>query len=260
MSQRPQIQDVTNFLIDFTALMLSVGTYTTRAVKCVDRIAKVYGYEVGLTIFSKHFTISVMDEVDNSIRRTYVKTIPNAAINFNLISELSALSWQICDEEMSFQKAIVEFGQISEVSPNKFLKTLLFVSLANSAFCRLFGGDIGSMGCVFVATLIGFYFKHLLTKLNINLKLQYIIISFFSSLIAYFGVYYGITKTSDVAIGSSILFLIPGVWFINSVIDILNDNILVGISRVIRTGILIVCIAVGVYMTLSICDVGILHV
>ena len=54
------------------------------------------------------------------------------------------------------------------------------------------------------------------------------------------------THTGDVAIGSSIFFLIPDVFLINSISDILNDNTLVGISRAVSTGILILCIAVGV--------------
>ena len=78
--------------------------------------------------------------------------------------------------------------------------------------------------------------------------------------ITHFGVFYSFTHTSDVAIGSSILFLMPGVFLINLVFDILNDNTLVGISRAVSTGILILCIAVGVYITLSLSSAEILHV
>ena len=78
--------------------------------------------------------------------------------------------------------------------------------------------------------------------------------------ITHFGVFYSFTHTSDVAIGSSILFLMPGVFLINLVFDILNDNTLVGISRAVSTGILILCIAVGAYITLSLSSAEILHV
>lgn len=78
--------------------------------------------------------------------------------------------------------------------------------------------------------------------------------------ITHFGVFYSFTHTSDVAIGSSILFLMPGVFLINLAFDILNDNTLVGISRAVSTGILILCIAVGAYITLSLSSAEILHV
>ncbi|EAU00282.1 MULTISPECIES: threonine/serine ThrE exporter family protein [Campylobacter] len=258
--QRPDIQEIADFLIDYAAKMLSVGTYTARIQRCVTRIARAYGYDVSLTIFVKHFIISVLDPHDNSIRRTYVKSSVASPISFNLISELSALSWQIYDEKINLSEARRHFNEIINSKNNGFYKTLLFISLANAAFCRLFEGDVGSVGCVFVATLVGFYLRFVLTKFKINLKFQYIIVSFISSFIAYIGVYYGITSTPDVAIGSSILFLMPGVHLINSVFDILNENILVGVSRGLNTGLLIICIAIGVYMTLAISNLGLLNV
>lgn len=240
--------------------MVSIGTYTARVEKCVERIAGRYGYDVNITIFVKYFTISVMDAQDNSLRRTYVKKIPLGQVSFNQISELSSLSWRIFDENLSLEAAREQFEAVLRISPNKFAKTLIFISLANAAFCKLFGGDMGSVACVFAATLIGYSFKFLLAKQGVNLKIQYVLVSFLVSFIAYLGVLYGFTHTSDVAIGSSILFLMPGVFLINSVFDILNDNTLVGISRAVSTGILILCIAVGVYITLSLSDTEILNV
>ncbi|CAD7286549.1 threonine/serine ThrE exporter family protein [Campylobacter suis] len=256
--QKPHIQPLTDFLIDYTAKMLSIGTYTARIDRCVSRIAKAYGYDVSLTIFVKHFTISVMDPLDNSIRRTYVKTSPPLPINFHVISELSALSWQIHDERFDLETATEHFAEITSYKNNEFLKTLVFISLANSAFCRLFGGDVGGIIAVFLATFIGFYARFLLAKFKINLKLQYIVASFLASFVAYLGVFFGFSSTPDATIGSSVLFLMPGIYMINSIFDILNENILVGISRATSTGILILCIAIGFYMTLSISNIGVI--
>lgn len=253
---RPDIQATTDFLIDYTIKMLGIGTYTARVEKCVGRIAQAYGYEVSLTLFVRHFTISVMDPRDNSLRRTYVKTSPVAPISFHMISELSALSWQIYDENLPLSKARESFAEIVSYKNNSFAKTLIFISFANAAFCQLFGGDLGSIVSVFVATFVGFYLRFWLIKFGLNVKAQYIIVSFVASYIAYLGVHYGVSATPDVAIGSSILFLMPGVLLINSVFDILNENMLVGISRGLSTAILILCIAVGVYMTLSISNFG----
>ena len=260
MNAKPDIQILTNFLSDYTTAMVSAGTYTARVEKCVDRIAKRYGFDVSVTIFVKYFTISVMDSADNSLRRTYVKKIPMGQVSFNRISELSSLSWQILDEDLSLDEAMQCFDGIMSVSANKFASSLILISLANAAFCKLFGGDMGSVFCVFFATLVGYTLKFLLAKLGVNLNIQYVLVSFVASFIAYLGVFYGFTHTSDVAIGSSILFLMPGVFLINSVFDIINDNTLVGISRAVSTGILILCIAVGVYITLSLSSAEILHV
>ena len=257
---RPQIQELTNFLSEYTAKMLSIGTYTARIEHCVRRIADAYDYEASLMIFVRHFIISVMDPADNSIRRTYVKTGAAAQISFDLISELSALSWEIYDEKIPLARARASFAEILASQKKSFAKTLILLSVANAAFCELFGGDGGAMALVFAATAFGICARYLLSKLKINLKIQYIAVSFAVSFIVSLGARYGLSATPDVAVGSSILFLIPGVWLINSVFDILNENMLVGISRGLNTGLLIICIAIGLFLTLSISNLGLVNV
>ena len=257
---RPQIQELTNFLSEYTAKMLSIGTYTVRIERCVRRIADAYDYEASLMIFVRHFIISVMDPADNSIRRTYVKTGAAARISFDLISELSALSWEIYDEKIPFARAKAAFAEILASQKKSFAKTLVLLSVANAAFCELFGGDGGAMALVFAATAFGICARYLLSRLKINLKIQYIAVSFAVSFIVSLGARYGLSATPDIAVGSSILFLIPGVWLINSVFDILNENMLVGISRGLNTGLLIICIAIGLFLTLSISNLGLVNV
>ena len=257
---RPQIQELTNFLSEYTAKMLSIGTYTARIERCVRRIADAYDYEASLMIFVRHFIISVMDPADNSIRRTYVKTGASAQISFDLISELSALSWEIYDEKIPLARARAAFAEILTSQKRNFAKTLILLSIANAAFCELFGGDGGAMALVFAATAFGICARYLLSRLKINLKIQYIAVSFAVSFIVSLGARYGLSETPDVAVGSSILFLIPGVWLINSVFDILNENMLVGISRGLNTGLLIICIAIGLFLTLSISNLGLVNV
>ena len=257
---RPQIQELTNFLSEYAAKMLSIGTYTARIERCVCRIAGAYGYEASLMIFVRHFIISVMDPADNSIRRTYVKTGAAAQISFDLISELSALSWEIYDEKIPLARTKAAFAEILASQKKSFAKTLVLLSVANAAFCELFGGDGGAMALVFAATAFGICARHLLSKLKINLKIQHIAVSFAVSFIVSLGARYGLSATPDVAVGSSILFLIPGVWLINSVFDILNENMLVGISRGLNTGLLIICIAIGLFLTLSISNLGLVNV
>lgn len=257
--QKPDIQSLTNFLIAYAKTLLSAGTYTARVAKCVGRIAEVYGYEININFFFHHITLNIVDIEDNSIQRTYVIPNNHAHINFKLIFDLSALSWAIYDHKYDLEKAKMLFDEISYQRKYSYMLNLLLVSIANSAFCRLFGGDFGAGILVFFATFLGLILRFMLTKAKIDLRIQYILCAFISSWFVFSGLDMGYTQTSDVALGSSILYLIPGVFFINSVIDILKDHILMGLSRIISVAILICCIALGIYMTLSISDFGILR-
>lgn len=58
--------------------------------------------------------------------------------------------------------------------------------------------------------------------------------------------------TSEIAIATSVLYLIPGVPLINGVIDIVEGHVLNGIARLTSALMLIVCIAVGLSCTLMI--------
>ena len=62
--------------------------------------------------------------------------------------------------------------------------------------------------------------------------------------------------TPDVAIGTSVLFLIPGVPLLNGVIDIVESHILLGVTRLVGALLLIMCIAVGLSITLSLVHNG----
>ena len=57
-----------------------------------------------------------------------------------------------------FPQSIIGEGVMS-VGANKFASSLILISLANAAFCRLFGGDAGSVVCIFFATLVGYTLK-----------------------------------------------------------------------------------------------------
>ncbi|QOR00740.1 threonine/serine ThrE exporter family protein [Campylobacter sp. 2014D-0216] len=257
--EKPSIQNLTNFLIEYISIFLSAGTYTARVSKCVSRIANAYGYEINMNFFFHHTTLNIFDKDDNSIQRTYI--IPNkyGHINFKLILELSALSWQIHDHQYNLEEAKLSLLKLNQHQNTSFLANLFFVSIANAAFCKLFGGDLYGCLFVFLATIVGFSLRISLTKIKIDLRIQYILCSFLSSSIVFLGVDLKLIQEANIALGSSILYLIPGVYFINSIIDILKDHILMGFSRIISVAILVCCIAIGIYTTLSINDFGILR-
>ncbi|RDU58006.1 threonine/serine exporter ThrE family protein [Helicobacter sp. MIT 99-5507] len=250
--ENTDIQELTEFLMDYAISMLSVGTYTARVIKCTTRIGKAFGYEVHISIFSRNITISVFAKQDYSLQRTYVRTYKESAINFNNISLLSALSWHAYDEKVTLKQIKKLYEKIIHKKHYGYFSTLALTCFAHSAFCKLFGGDLESMPIVFVSTFIGFNLKKILLMINVDIRFVFALCAFAASMTAYIGTTIIASKTPDVAIGTSVLFLIPGVYLINSVIDILDGHYLIGISRAVSTFIIICCIAIGLYITLSI--------
>ncbi|RDU67719.1 hypothetical protein CQA53_00970 [Helicobacter didelphidarum] len=247
------------FLTQYAAMLMSNGAYTSRVVRCTQRIGASYGYDVNMIIWLKSITLSIYEKSNYQNRRTQVNPNPPLGANFRIISDLSALSWYIYDHAIPLKEATERFEQIMESKNYGFISSLFFVSIANTAFCKLFDGDVGALLCVFMGTFAGFATKYLLTKLKIDARAMFIVVSFVSSFVAYIGVHFGLTKTPEIAVGLSILYLIPGVQIINSLTDVLHEYTLMAISRGVNMGILLICIAVGAYLTLSIAQVSLIH-
>ena len=237
-----KIQELSNFLLDYATTLMAVGSHTSRIVKNVTRIAESFGFGVDMTIFQRNITMTVKHSEDYSIRRTYVRRIPAMALNFRTISDLSALSWEAYDHHPGLHELQLRFNTIVNTPRMSRWMVLLLVACANAAFCRL----------VWIATLAGFFIRQELTKLQVNHMVIFIICSFIASLTAALGVFCNLGATQDIALGTSVLFLIPGVPLINSILDILEGHVLVGLSRTINATILIICIALGLSMTLLI--------
>ncbi|MGI0439659.1 threonine/serine ThrE exporter family protein [Helicobacter himalayensis] len=255
-----EIEELSVFLVQYAAALLSNGAYSSRVSRCTKRIGESYGYDVSMIIWLKNITLSISERSNHQNRRTQVSSNPPLGANFRIISDLSALSWQIYDEKISLARAKEYFKNIMESKNYTFFYSLLFASLANTAFCKLFGGDVGTLLCVFLGTFAGFASKHILTKRKIDVRGIYVLVAFISSFVAYIGVHFGITSTPEIAIGLSILYLIPGIQIINALADVLHEYTLMALSRGVNMIILLICISFGAYMTLSIAKVSLIHV
>lgn len=259
-SKKIDIEDLVKFLAKYASSLMANGAYTSRVVKCTQRIGASFGYDVSMVVWIKSITLTVCEREDYSNRRTQVCQNPPLGANFRLISELSALSWQIHDHNISLKEAEVRFAHIMQEKNFGFFSSLMCASIANMTFCKLFDGDVGAQICVFMGTFAGFIVRYILTKLKVDIRVMYVIVSFVCSFVAYIGVHFGLTKTPEIAVGLSILYLIPGIQIINSLADVLHEYTLMAISRGINMGIFLICIAVGAYLTLSIAQVSLIRI
>ena len=246
------VKELSNFLLDYATTLMGAGVHTSRVVRNVTRIAGSFGYEAEMTIFQRHVTLHILQRQDDSVRRTSLRAIRPAAFNFEMISNLSTLSWQAHDNHLTMYELREQFNAIVTKPRLSRWWVLWLVSFANASFCRLFGGDIWAMGLVFVATFMGFLLRQEMSSRRINHFAIFILSAFVASMIASLGVWASLGETPQIALGASVLFLIPGVPLINSIIDLLEGYVLIGISRAVNALSLIICISLGLSATLLI--------
>ena len=70
-----------------------------------------FGEIAGNSVSYTHLDVYKRQE-DYSIRRTYVRKIPALAINFQVISELSALSWEAYDHHLSLGELTAHYNEV----------------------------------------------------------------------------------------------------------------------------------------------------
>lgn len=58
-SKYTDIQELSNFLLDFATTLMGAGSHTSRVVRNVMRIADSFGYTVDMTIFQRNVTMTV---------------------------------------------------------------------------------------------------------------------------------------------------------------------------------------------------------
>lgn len=246
-------QELVDFLHAFAAALLAAGAQTARVDRNAARIARAYGYEVELALFSKHLMLTVARPAKDGApmeRRTAVGSIRSGAPNFQRVAALNSLGWRIVDERPPLRQVRESFDAILAAPPLNPVLLRFLAACANASFCRLFDGDGVAMALVFMATLAGFYLRQILIACGVDIKITFFLCAFASSLLASPGVIFQWGSTPQTALAASVLFLIPGIPLINAMLDILDGHVLMGISRLIQASLLIVCIALGLSLTM----------
>lgn len=246
---RHELSETAAFIARYATVQLGSGIHTSRVVRNARRVGKAVGVEVSLSSFQKNAILSVSDNDSDDVI-TRVVQIPELPISFSLNTDLSALSWAAADEKLTLDQIKDRFESTLEKKRLNIYPVTLCVALANAAFCRLFGGDFVACVIVFFATLIAYYFKMWLTSKKVA---NYIVIAasaLIASAIASLSVNFNCT--ANIALATSPLFLVPGVPLINGFMDIVEGHVLIGMSRLVNALLSIVCIAVGLSITLAI--------
>ena len=242
------VNDIADFISGYVSHMLGAGVHTSRVVRNSKRIGEALGTDVRIHTSQKTATLTVCEKGGKTMS-TRVLDIPGLPISFEWNADLSALSWAAYDNDMSLDAIRHKFDEIVAKPKMNPWFVLFMAALANASFCRLFGGDIWAMLIVFTSTLVGFFTRQHLTRRGVNHYIVFIVSAFVASLCASSALALGL-NTAEIALATSVLYLVPGVPLINGVIDITDGHIQIGISRLVNALMLIVCIAIGMSATL----------
>ncbi|MDE6297587.1 MAG: threonine/serine exporter family protein, partial [Muribaculaceae bacterium] len=232
------------FLANYSSALFTAGSTCIRLEKNITRIAEAYGMTVEFTILPRHIHLTVRD-CDYHDVVTAITSIGEGPISFEVNTILSKLSWQIADGKIGFTEARETLNRLLKVPHKDLFNLPLIVSCANASFCALFGGDWVAMCVVFVATFVGYVLKIMLAKKSVDYRLTVILCSFVSAVLATGDGLFGLGSTPDIAVATSVLYLVPGIPFINSFSDMLDRHYICAFGRLMNAVVLTFCLSFG---------------
>lgn len=241
------------FLARYSAWMLGCGATCIRLEKNIGRIAAAYGLSVETTIMPRHVHLTVIDRADGSVF-TSIATVEHTPISFDINTRLSQLSWEIADGRIGFEPALKRLDSLSGADTRNQAAVTLLVALANASFCRLFGGDITAMAIVGIATLCGYWLKLFLLGRGTDVRLTFMLCAFVSAVLGASDSLFALGSTPAIATGTSVLYLIPGIPFLNSFSDMLYRHYICAFSRLMDALVLTCCISFGLC-----CGMALMH-
>lgn len=233
-------------LLDTGAALLSAGASTHRTRLTLERIAAGLGYKIELLITQRALMVTVVDENREHYVSRLKRTSPHG-INFKVVSGISRMSWRVFEEKWSIEQIEIELRRLKKLPHYPHLIVLCLVGVAGSAFCYIFGGGLIDMVVAFVATFAGLFIRQTAVQKKFNPYISVYFASTTASLIAGLAEFYSIGTNPAAAFSTSVLFLVPGVPFINAVTDLMDGNTQNGIVRFTNGMIIAFCIAMGIF-------------
>ena len=236
-------QSVLNLLTEIGEMMITSGAHTARIIRNLERIAKGLGYNCELVLTYTGIVISVYKQ--NKFKaHTLAKTIKAKGLNFETISEISILSWDVFENKISINEIKSTLKQIKAKKVYSDLQLYALAPLASVALCLLFDGDWLQSIIVYFSTLFGYYARRSMMLKHHNHMVAFFIGATISTLFIHFiGVFCNIQVKEALVV--SVLYLIPGAVMINSFIDYLEGYFESGTARLIYSLMLVLMIAFG---------------
>lgn len=252
MIEERKAQTVLNLLTEIGEMMITSGAHTARIIRNLERIAKGLGYHCELVLTYTGIVISVYKE--NKLKaHTLARTVKAKGLNFETISEISILSWDVLENKISISEIKSILKKIKEKKVYSNLQLYVLAPFASVALCMLFDGDWLQSLIVYISTLCGYFARRTLMLKHHNHIFAFFIGATISTLIIHFsGIFFNIQVKEALVV--SVLYLIPGAVMINSFIDYLEGYFESGTARFIYSLMIVLMIAFGFFTSAMIFD------
>lgn len=238
-------------LLNIGKLLMECGADTNRIIEEMLKAATFMGIPHHYLNIHISYTTIMVNLLHKERSITVFRKTPVHVPNMAMINAVSKLTWRAFERHYSlttYEQLISKLDSTIPVYPD-WIKGIA-CALGSAGLAFLYSGDMIAFIVTVICSLIGYFTRTLSVRLGCN---EYVGIALggFAAMVSAYGFYSHIEQDSLVyVLVCCTLFMIPGVPLINAVIDTINNHILSGITRAIRTILIVGSMTLGMAMAL----------
>lgn len=238
-------------------LLVESAADTNRIVRNMNRVAAFLGLPEEKLHIDVSYTMLMVNVSDESHSYSKFQKCEKHGINMTAISAVSKLSWRAIEQDYSLDQYEKELEEIKNKKRN-FVPYLVAIGagFACGGFCKLFGCDWIAFFLASLCAFVGFRVRARLIEFGVNVYMSIAISAFVATCLAFLTSLLGWSSTPHHPMLACALYIVPGVPLINFVDDMIDNYIMVGVTRAINTLLMVSAMAFGIVLALKVANVA----
>jgi uncharacterized membrane protein YjjP (DUF1212 family) len=244
---------ITRVIIKSAVIMLEFGAESILIEQTAQRLGKVLGVDsVEISLIPSAIVLTTLKDSQSvtTTRRAHHKPI-----NMSIVCDVQKMT--IDAEKRSDITADFITDTLKNIEPNYYNKWLIvfMVGLSCASFAYLRGVDFNGFFITFFAASIAMMIRHELAKKKFILILTFGITAFFATAIANLASSLNLSATSNIVLSASVLLLVPGFPFINSMLDATKGYLSMAWGRWMQASLLTLATTIGIIIAMSVLNI-----
>ncbi len=235
--------DITRAIINVCISLLEYGAESILVEQSASRLAKALGVSsVEISMIPSAIVLTTLHE-NHCVTTT--RRVHRKGINMSIVSYIQKIIMEVENKKLDENFITHALNRTNPIRYNKWL-VVFMVGLACMSFAYLQNGDLNTLVVTFFASSIAMAIKNEIDKRKFIHSLSFAVGAFFATMIASISLY--ISKTPNIALASSVLFLFPGFPFLNSMLDSLKGYLGMGWGRWLFASLLTLSTTIGIIL------------
>ncbi|MBE8949719.1 MAG: threonine/serine exporter family protein [Quinella sp. 3Q1] len=249
-----EIGQKTELILTVGQLLMENGADTAQTVRDMQRVAAYMGIPAEKFHLHIMFTTLMLNISDEHHSHTSFRKCPKRAVNMQIISSISRLTWRALREHYTLDEFKGELEAISKRPRYPHWLSILAAGSGCGSFCTLFGCDFNAAIYTAISAIIGKIVQmQCVERFGFNPYVSMTFAAFVALSVADL-MHYLPTATPWHPMIAASLFLVPGIPIINAFSDMLNTYLISGAARILHTLIIVGATSFGIVLAIAMSD------